>query len=304
MGENKEFTISRKNIYAFAAAAGTIAAAAWVFTQGSPPLALALLLSSGIIWWAAAFAYGNREKMSEMHCMMNGMAFGMMASFAIGALVALPKGDFMLGIIAGTAAGLLAGIPVAEAGGRLARMEGVMAAPMGGSMGAMLGVMIRFYDVQMFMQFFFVTLVFIMYEMTKANESHCKCAVPASLKYFGLVLGIAAIASTFLMAYGVGAPSGGVIGLQGDDVQEIAMKIEPWGYNPDKITVKNNVPVKINLQASPQAGCTRSIVFRDFGVSKTVAAGGTGTIEFTPKKPGTYQFSCAMGMARGTLVVQ
>jgi len=304
MEENSEFKISRKNIYAFAAAAGALLTAAWIFAQGSPPLAVAVLLSAGIIWWAAAFAYGNREKMSEMHCMMNGMAFGMMASFAIGVLVALPKGDFMLGIIAGTAAGLLAGIPVAEAGGRLARMEGVMAAPMGGAMGAMLGVMIRFYDVQLFMQFFFVTLIFIMYEMTKANESHCKCAVPAGLKYFGLILGVATIVSTFLMAYGVGTPSGGVIGLQGGDVQEIAMKIESWGYVPDKITVKNNVPVKISLQASPEAGCTRSIVFRDFGVSKTVAAGGTGTIEFTPTKVGTYQFSCAMGMARGTLVVQ
>ena len=278
------------------------------------PFLIAALLSVGILVPAAYFAYKNSKNMSEMHGMMNGMAFSMMASFAVGTLIALSTGDFVLGIIAGTISGLLLGIPIASKG--LARMEGMMAAPMGGSMGAMLGVMIRFYNVQLFMQFFFVVLVFIMYEMTRMNSNHCKCAIPGTLKYLAIIIGIVAILSTFVLAYSIDNTGGGIIfgskpnsadpsqAQQNGNVQEINMRAEPLGYDPDYITVKKGIPVKINIAASQDAGCTRSIVFPDFGINKVIPRGGSGVIEFTPTKEGTYQFRCSMNMARGTLVVQ
>ena len=279
------------------------------------PFLIATLLSLGILVPAAYFAYQNSKNMSEMHGMMNGMAFSMMASFAIGTLIALPTGDFVLGIIAGTISGLLLGIPIASKG--LARMEGIMAAPMGGSMGAMLGVMIRFYNVQLFMQFFFVVLVFVMYEMTRMNSSHCKCAVPGTLKYSVIFIGIIAIVSTFVFAYTIDTPSNGIIfgvrqaGAQptqgpqiAGDVQKIDLRAEPVGYNPDYIVVKKGILVRINVQADANAGCTRSIVFPDFGINKVIPRGGSDVIEFTPTKAGTYQFRCSMNMARGTLVVE
>ena len=280
------------------------------------PFGIATLLSLAILVPAAYFAYKNSKKMSEMNCMMNGMTFGMMASFAIGTLIALPTGDFVLGIIAGTIAGLLFGIPISMAGGHLSRMEGIMASPMGGSMGAMLGVMIRFYNIQLFMQFFFVVLVFIMYETTRMNSSHCKCAVSGTLKYFVIAVSVIAILSTFVLAYGIDNKGGGIIfgttqpsaapvpSQQNGGVQEIKIRAETLGYSPNYIVVKKDIPVKINLEASADAGCTRSIVFPDFGVNKVIPRGGSDVIEFTPTKAGTYQFRCVMNMARGTLVVQ
>ena len=91
--------------------------------------------------------------------------------------------------------------------------------------------------------------------------------------------------------------------LPSSSVQEINMRVEALGYNPDYITVKKGIPVKINIAASQDAGCTRSIVFPDFGINKVIPRGGSGVIEFTPTKAGTYQFRCSMNMARGTLVV-
>ncbi|MEK7152679.1 MAG: cupredoxin domain-containing protein [Patescibacteria group bacterium] len=285
----------------------------------SNPFAIATLLSIGVIGYAALFAYSKREKMSEMHCMMNGMAFGMMASFVIGVLAALPTGDFVLGIIIGTVAGLIAAIPIGNSGGQLARMEGVMAAPMGGSMGAMTGIMIRFYNVQLFMAFLFVMLVLVMYEMTRVNSKHCECSVPRSLKYFGILVSAIAIISIFSVAYSIDNTADGGVLFAGQqrageeqqaqaqvagNVQEIDMKISALGYDPNYIVVKKDIPVKINLQADNTAGCTRSIVFRDFGIQKTVPRGGSDVIEFTPTRAGTYQFSCSMNMARGTLIVQ
>jgi len=92
--------------------------------------------------------------------------------------------------------------------------------------------------------------------------------------------------------------------LPSPSIQEINMRAEPLGYDPDYITVKKGIPVKINIAASQDAGCTRSIVFPDFGINKVIPRGGSGVIEFTPTKEGTYQFRCSMNMARGTLVVQ
>ena len=91
--------------------------------------------------------------------------------------------------------------------------------------------------------------------------------------------------------------------LPSPSIQEINMRAEPLGYDPDYITVKKGIPVKINIAASQDAGCTRSIVFPDFGINKVIPRGGSGVIEFTPTKEGTYQFRCSMNMAKGTLVV-
>ena len=91
--------------------------------------------------------------------------------------------------------------------------------------------------------------------------------------------------------------------LPASNIQEINLRAEPVGYNPDYIVVKKGIPLKINVQADANAGCTRSIVFPDFGINKVIPRGGSDVIEFTPTKAGTYQFRCSMNMARGTLVV-
>lgn len=91
--------------------------------------------------------------------------------------------------------------------------------------------------------------------------------------------------------------------LPSSSVQEINLRATQTNYVPNTITVKKGIPVKINIQADANAGCSRAINFPDFKISKTIPQGGSDIIEFTPTKAGTYQFRCAMNMARGTLVV-
>ena len=237
---------------------------------------------------------------------MNGMVFSMMASFVIGTIVALPTGEFVLGIIVGTLTGLVIGIPLGRLGGHLGRMEGIMAAPMGGSMGAMLGVMIRFYQVQVFMQFLLLILLFVVVEMTRVNKLHAG-RMPTIMVWAGVVLGILMVIAVVGLNFSVGPapnlPLGDGTIVTAGGTQELILLMNTYGYSPDRFTVKRGVPVRITLNAAKDAGCTRSIVFPDFGVSKVVPAGGTGTIEFTPQKEGTFSFRCSMAMARGTMVV-
>lgn len=72
-------------------------------------------------------------------------------------------------------------------------------------------------------------------------------------------------------------------------------------YAPAKPAVVAGKPVRLEI-AGPGGGC-RS-VFQIPGLGVQLSLNKTNNVaEFTPKKPGTYTFSCSMGMYRGTLTV-
>ncbi len=72
-------------------------------------------------------------------------------------------------------------------------------------------------------------------------------------------------------------------------------------YEPAKPAVVVGKPVRLEIPG-PAGGC-RS-VFQISGLGVQLPLNKTNNVaEFTPKKPGTYTFSCSMGMYRGTLTV-
>jgi len=87
------------------------------------------------------------------------------------------------------------------------------------------------------------------------------------------------------------------------DVQEVFITVK-GGYSPDLILVKAGKPVKLDFQRQETASCSETVIFPDFQKSAKLPPGETVPIEFTPDKPGEYQFNCQMGMSRGKLVVE
>ncbi len=87
-----------------------------------------------------------------------------------------------------------------------------------------------------------------------------------------------------------------------DGVQEISMKVQPFGYDPSNLTITAGVPVRWVIDGSNASGCTSSIVIPDLRVSKVLQR-GRNVIEFTAPKKGTLAFSCGMGMVRGRFTV-
>ncbi|HEX8923585.1 MAG TPA: sulfite exporter TauE/SafE family protein [Patescibacteria group bacterium] len=76
------------------------------------------------------------------------------------------------------------------------------------------------------------------------------------------------------------------------------------GYTPDTITVKTGIPVQWNITAQGNVGCAGSLISRGlFPDTIYLTPDQTVTKEFTPPSPGTYRFSCSMGMYRGTIIV-
>ncbi len=168
------------------------------------PWAFAFLTSGAMILLSLYYVYERREKLSEMCCMMNGMAYGTLPGIVVGAIYALPTGDYLLGTILGTVAGLIVGIPMGRIGGPLGRMEGVMAGFMGGTMGAMLGFMMRFVNLQLFMQFLIASVALMSFEMAYvAYKESGKVEVPKALLALFLAIFIIAIAGTFVFKYSV-----------------------------------------------------------------------------------------------------
>ncbi len=76
------------------------------------------------------------------------------------------------------------------------------------------------------------------------------------------------------------------------------------GYSPDLIRVQVGVPLRLNFDRQESGDCTSRVVFADFGVSKSLPAFGTATLEFTPDKVGEFDFACGMNMIHGKLVVE
>ncbi len=76
------------------------------------------------------------------------------------------------------------------------------------------------------------------------------------------------------------------------------------GYSPDLIRVQAGVPLRLNFDRQESGDCTSRVVFADFGVSKSLPAFGSATLEFTPDKVGEFDFACGMNMIHGKLVVE
>jgi len=83
-----------------------------------------------------------------------------------------------------------------------------------------------------------------------------------------------------------------------------AMILVKGGYTPDVIVVRAGKPVRLNFRREETATCSDTVIFADFNKSAELPTGETVAVEFLPKEPGEYAFSCPMGMFRGRLIVE
>jgi len=95
---------------------------------------------------------------------------------------------------------------------------------------------------------------------------------------------------------------GETIGVTGG-VQQASVVVK-GGYTPDVIVVKAGKPVRLVFERRESSPCSERVIFKDFDVSTLLPEGEKVPIEFTPDKPGEYEFACQMGMFRGRLIVE
>jgi len=84
--------------------------------------------------------------------------------------------------------------------------------------------------------------------------------------------------------------------------QTVRMDVTRNGYSPNKLSIKNGVPVKWIINVQQLTGCNRVLLMPAYNIRVNLVQ-GEQTVEFTPTKTGTVSWSCGMGMLRGSFTV-
>ncbi|OGK20689.1 hypothetical protein A3C23_05860 [Candidatus Roizmanbacteria bacterium RIFCSPHIGHO2_02_FULL_37_13b] len=94
-------------------------------------------------------------------------------------------------------------------------------------------------------------------------------------------------------------------------VQDGALQVIKASYSvaedvvPNKFTVKAGIPVRFDIEAKEDGqGCMGSIMIPNLdNTAQGFEKGKVTSLVFTPQKPGSYTITCAMGVPRGTILV-
>lgn len=86
-------------------------------------------------------------------------------------------------------------------------------------------------------------------------------------------------------------------------VQQVLIQINAHGYAPNKIQVKQGIPVELTLETNDTYSCASSFVLRAFAIEMQLAPTDKQTVTFTPTQKGKFTFTCSMGMYSGVLEV-
>ncbi len=119
----------------------------------------------------------------------------------------------------------------------------------------------------------------------------------------GVIIGaIAAIGwvNWFFLLSGRGRV-GAAVGAGG--VQELRVRVE-GGYDPARLRVRKGRGVRIIFDRRERTGCSEELVIPEFGIKRFLPAFQETVVEFVPDKAGSFEFTCGMGMLRGTIMVE
>lgn len=83
-------------------------------------------------------------------------------------------------------------------------------------------------------------------------------------------------------------------------IQEVTVTVD-GGYEPSQIVVQAGQPVRLNFDRQDPSSCLEEVRFPDFGIAQELPLNQVTPIEFTPNKPGKYEFVCGMNMFRGVV---
>jgi len=119
-----------------------------------------------------------------------------------------------------------------------------------------------------------------------------------------IIVGISGIGlSVFVIWYFLLKKSEVVFAKKGENMQEIDILVD-GGYKPDSIELKKGILAKLRFNRKDPSECLSEVVIGGFNIRKSLELGKITTVEFTPEKEGTFDFSCGMGMFHGKIIVR
>jgi plastocyanin domain-containing protein len=123
-----------------------------------------------------------------------------------------------------------------------------------------------------------------------------------TIAQIGVLLGAVALSILVIWFFFFSEKKGTRLAASGG-LQEATIVVK-GGYTPGVLVVKAGQPVRLNFNRQETASCSEMVLFPDFDKSAELPTGETVPIEFTPERPGEYDFQCQMGMFHGKLIVE
>ncbi len=277
---------------------------------------LAIFAVIALTSYCVLYTFKHREKLSCMAGMMIAMTIAMMGSITLGTLLGIVfERDLvpasMIAILFGMVAGYLAGKPISL----MAAMDGLMAGIMGGMMGAMLGVMLNEPERMIwFVVAIFAFMMFMLIQLINEESGNKKKeSVPVRRSFLAnpvmvisvfFLVGIIILSAQVSGQFNISKTVSKTIDRITPADQEATITVSSKGYAPHEIQLKAGSSAKINFKTEANAGCLRQVVAKDLGVNAILDDQSDNYITLKDLKPGTYEFTCGMGMYGGKIVVQ
>jgi plastocyanin domain-containing protein len=86
-------------------------------------------------------------------------------------------------------------------------------------------------------------------------------------------------------------------------VRQITIKVTELGYEPERVQAVAGQPLRITFLRELDSPCAETVLLPDFSIRRDLPMKRPVTVEITPRRAGTFPFTCGMKMMRGTLVV-
>ena len=118
------------------------------------------------------------------------------------------------------------------------------------------------------------------------------------------VLGVAAIAWVnwyFFLAERRKAAVAAKVGATG--LQQAVIRVE-GGYAPSRVRLRAGQAARLVFDRREDSSCSEEVVIPELGIRRFLPAHQRTGVDLPPARAGTYEFTCGMGMLRGSLVVE
>ena len=86
-------------------------------------------------------------------------------------------------------------------------------------------------------------------------------------------------------------------------VQRVTINLTNQGYRPESFRLRRGVPAAVTFIRRTKDSCGEVVVLPAYGIRRTLPFNQPLTVTFTPRKTGTFDFTCGMDMLRGQIIV-
>ncbi len=93
-------------------------------------------------------------------------------------------------------------------------------------------------------------------------------------------------------------------GRKAESIQSATVTLTDNGYQPSSLKLRRGVPARVTFVRKIEETCGKEIALPSYNIRRALPLNEPVVIEFTPDKAGEFNFTCGMGMLRGTVIVQ